>query len=131
MRPKLKELYSSEVELFSWEPATPVDVYFLLELEIGDPGTDGKDLFYVTVATPEGLRAHAKGPMIAERAVLVVSEFSLSALREHVATILQRCEAPTWPECSTKLQRYFRWEYEDYSQEEDSYRSRDPADGER
>ncbi|MEM8609623.1 MAG: Imm8 family immunity protein [Myxococcota bacterium] len=114
MRPKLKRLSSSDVEIFWWEPETLADVYFQLALEIGEPDTVGQHLFYVTVATPEGLRAHARGAVMSDRAVLVLSEFSLSTLRKHIATILERCEGWNWGECSTKLQRYFAWEYEDH-----------------
>jgi hypothetical protein len=112
---EIKDLSSSERDLFSWSPDEPADVYFLLDIEIGEKGDQRRDLFYVTVATPEGLRANARGrDVIARRAVLVLSEFSMRVLRATVAEIVASCEAPTWSESCAKLERYFTWEYEDY-----------------
>ena len=116
---ELKALYSSEVDLWSWEPASLADVYFLLELEIGEAGDKRKDLFYVTIATPEGLRANARGrEIIASRALFVVSEYSLNVLKLAISERVAACESSTWQESCSKLQRHFRWEYEDYTVEE-------------
>jgi ribosome biogenesis protein Tsr3 len=114
---KIQDFYSPDVEVHSCEPEAPEAVRFLLELEIGEAGNERKDLFQVVVATPEGLRAGAKDSVIADRATIVVSEYSWIQLRRAVEQIVERCEAPTWKEAVLRLQRYFRWEYEDYVQE--------------
>lgn len=117
MRPEIKRLYSTEVELDEWEPDTLADVYFLAEMEIGEVDDERRDMFYVKVATPEGLRANATNAVIADRGVLVVSAYSLPELREHLSKLLLRCEGSTWSDVAAKLQRYFVWEYEDYVEE--------------
>ena len=115
-KPKLevKTWSSPDVELESWVPDAPNEVYFLLELEIGVVGEERRDIFQVVVATPEGLRARARANVIAERGTLVVSEYSWRDLRRSIQSIVERCESPTWSESALKLQRYFEWEYEDY-----------------
>lgn len=111
---KVNDYYSPDIEIHSWEPDSAEQVRFLLELEVGEAGDDRKDLFQVVVATPEGLRASATGPIIADRATIVVSEYSWGQVRRTVEQIVERCQAPTWEESVLKLQRYFRWEYEEY-----------------
>src|SRR5690606_2588619 len=51
---ELKSLGSSDIDLDTWSPADE-DVFFVLDMEIGEKDDDRADLFYVTVATPEGL----------------------------------------------------------------------------
>lgn len=111
---KVHDYYSPEVEVHSWAPESPDSVKFLLELEIGEAGDESKDLFQVVVATPEGLRAGAGDGVIADRATIVVSEYSWIQVQRAVEQIVERCEAPTWEEAVLRLQRFFRWEYEDY-----------------
>jgi hypothetical protein len=52
--------------------------------------------------------------------LLVLSSYSYAVLRDHVQRVVDRCEAETWPEVCANLQRYFQWEYEDYSASGDS-----------
>lgn len=114
---KVYSWHSPDVAIESWEPESLDAVRFLLEVEIGEDGAEGKDLFDLIVATPEGLRRRASKLGIAERATLVVSEYSWAEVKSLVEEIVRRCESPTWAESVLKLQRYFRWEYEDYVME--------------
>lgn len=73
------------------------------------------NVFQVVFATPEGLRKHSRGGgVLCTRATLVISELSWPLVHATVADVLRKCEARTWDEAVTKLQRYFEWEYEDY-----------------
>ena len=114
IRLEVQNFYSPDVEIHSWEPESLEEVRFLLEMEVGEVGKEGKDLFQVLIATPEGLRSAAVDPVIAERATILVSEYSWVQVRRTIEQILKRCEGPTWVESVLRLQRYFRWEYEDY-----------------
>lgn len=116
---QIKSRHSPDVQLDVWEPDDLADVYFLLELEIGEEGKEGADLFQVVIATPEGLRRRgaARNGVIEKRATLVISELSWKTVHRAVADIVAACTAPTWNESVLKLQRYFRWEYEDYQRE--------------
>ena len=103
-----------DVVVREWTPRAGAPVFFLLELEIGLVGDARADLFQVIVATPEGLRDHATRGVIVDRAALVFSDFSWPLLDFTVGQIMQKCRGEDWRECLVKLQRYFRWEYEDY-----------------
>ena len=92
-------------------------VYFLLELEIGVVRDPRGDIFQVLIATPDGLRQNATREVITDRSTIIFAEFSLSILRKEIDTILKRCSGKSWEESVIKLQRYFRWEYEDYTSE--------------
>jgi hypothetical protein len=116
LRLETKRISSPDVEVDIWEPESRDDVYVLLEVEIGVAGEDGADIFQLMIATPEGLRRHAGGEVIAERALVVVSDFSWAQVRKTLGAIVDRCAANDWSESVLRLQRYFSWEYEDYVQ---------------
>ena len=111
---EVKSFGSSDVELETWSPEHPAEVFFVLEVEIGEAGDERSDLFYVTVATPEGLRLNHEVP-VTKAGPLVVPEFSLSDLRQRVEEIVADCAAGTWTESVERLQKHFDYEFADYS----------------
>ena len=119
MKLEIKDISSSEVELSSWKAEASVDVFFTADIEIGEVSDERRDLFYVTVATPEALRMRASdgARVISERALLVVSEYTLKGLIEAISAIVSKCERSTWSDSVIALQRYFQYEYEDYKEE--------------
>jgi hypothetical protein len=117
---ELRSLSSSDVEVGVWRPDDEKGVCFPLELEVGERGVDGADLFQVIVATPEGLRrlpASSNG-VLADRGLIVLDRFDWQLLRKVLNDILVACAAETWNESVLRLQRYFFWEYEDYRDDE-------------
>jgi hypothetical protein len=98
------------------EPASAKEVHYFVELAIGRRGEKDEARFDLTVATPEALLARAtpEASVLSDRALLVVSHWDWDAIRAHLDEILARCEAPTLHDAIPLLQRYFRWEYEDY-----------------
>ena len=91
----------------------------MVEMEIGQEGVDGADLFQVVIATPEGLRATAKtgNTTIRERSTIVISFYDWHRIRESLETIIRSCESETWVNSTLQLQRYFKWEYENFQME--------------
>jgi len=118
MRDKLilKSMSSSEIDFSSWYPSSDEEVFICLDLEIefGD-GADGSNMFYVTIATPKALEMHREGPVLVKNRTLVVTEYSYDIVRSAVINILNECTRETWIDSCMALQRYFQWEYEDYS----------------
>jgi hypothetical protein len=116
IRAEIKSFSSPDVEVFAWIPTSREDVYFLLEIEIGETGQKLCDLFQVMVVTPEGLRKRAtpSSPILSKRATLVVSELNWNNLKTELENVVRECEASTWVETVLRLQRYFQWEYENY-----------------
>lgn len=97
----------------AWAPDTYADVYCLLELTIGPLTEEGADIFATLVATPEGLRSHARERIVlSDRAMIVVGEYQWSAIRSRLDAIVASCDGESWSETVGKLQRYFLWEYE-------------------
>ena len=62
---------------------------------------------------PAILRATER-EIIIDRACLVVARYSWELLRTWLDDRTQECAGKDWGESTQKLQRYFRWEYEDY-----------------
>lgn len=116
---EIRSIGSPDIEFFSWSPTTNAEVYFLVEMEIGQVEIDGADLFQVILATPEALRAKASttNTMITERSTIVISNYDWNDIRCVLETIVRKCESETWVASTLKLQRYFKWEYEDYQME--------------
>jgi hypothetical protein len=110
----IRSIDSPDVEFDVWKPTLREQVHFPVQMEIGEVGTEGADLFSLTVATPEGLRRYAKTDVISERGLLVLSEFSWEMVHRALDRILEVSAAESWNESVLRLQRYFRWEYEDY-----------------
>lgn len=114
----LKNLSSSQLIpiLEEWSPASNEDVYICLDMEIGFSGQgDRINLFYVTLATPESLRRYIVGPCLAKNRTILISEYSYQIVMNIILEILDDCTRETFEESCTVLQRYFSWEYEDYS----------------
>jgi Immunity protein 8 len=114
----LRSISSAEIEIKKWYPLSNEDVFICLDLEIEfSENVGGANLFYVTLATPESLRIHRKGPILVKNRTLVVSEYNYDVLRSGILEILECCSRESWSESCIALQRYFQWEYEDYSME--------------
>jgi len=115
----LKSVTSSEVDLKNWYPISNEDVFICLDMEIAfSDGEKGSNLFYVTLATPESLRKYRSEPYLVKNRTLIISEYSYDIVRELILEILGGCSRESWDESCVRLQRYFQWEYEDYSEGE-------------
>lgn len=110
---ELKDIMSSDVRDFdSWQPRLE-DVYFPVEMSIGERGQIGADLFQCLIATPEDLRKAREALVIENRALIVVSRYEWPAILKELVSIIASIKAVDWLDASQKLQRYFLWEYED------------------
>ena len=88
-------------------------VFLGLDLEIGLRGERASNMFHV--------RAHARLAaawrrfcMVKHR-TLVISHFDWKQLSALLDDIVRDCARGSWEESCAVLQRYFNWEYEDYS----------------
>lgn len=112
---EIKGWMSPDVEFERWHPTDLDEVCFLLELDIGFVEGDSASTFYVVVATPEGARSklQVREEILSDRGLLLVSSFTWAAVRRRIEAIVDLCGAGTWSEACLRLQRFFRWEYED------------------
>lgn len=115
---EIKSIFSSDVEVDVWQPATDADVCFLLEMEIGEAGRAAADQFSVMFATPEGLKGFRAGneDVILDRGLIVLRRFSWDAVHASLEKILRGRKCSDWSGVCGHLQRYFYWEYEDMNQ---------------
>ena len=114
--PTIRSCTSPDADLWSWVPDSAADVYLLVELEIGERGVDGADIFSLLIATPEALRARAADgtSVLLGRGSLVVAQFDWPDIWEKIQALVASCAAETWGETCWKLQRHFCWEYESF-----------------
>lgn len=112
----LNSISSSDVDLKYWYPIANEEVFVCLDLDIGfSDGNDGSNMFYVTLATPESLTKHRNGAVLVKNRTIVISEYEYDLVLKLILEILANCSRETWDESCQVLQRYFQWEYEDYS----------------
>ena len=113
-RIKLISLSSSEVDLKYWHPESKEDVFICLDIEVGQHGEDGSNMFYVTLTTPEALRKRRSEHVLSRGRILIVDDYDYDLVRKLVLEIIAGCSAMQWDDSCAYLQRYFQWEYEDY-----------------
>lgn len=113
----LYDLSSTTIDpLSEWEPVSLEDTYVAVDLCIGmNDGTKGGNYFYVKVATPEALRKRAAGFLISKNRVIIIDKFEYNLLRKIIEDILDACTRDNWDDSCSVLQRYFSWEYEDFT----------------
>ena len=111
----LIDLSSAEIDLTSWKPLSNEDVFICLDIEISFSNEEGTNLFYVTLATPEALSKHCEGPILVKNRTIIVVEYNYDEVKNCILEILDQCSRATWSDSCSILQRYFQWEYEDYS----------------
>jgi hypothetical protein len=101
----------------TWEPDDPLNIAEVVTIDIGPKNKKASDSFTLRVATPTGLaRLEGKDGIVATRPLLVMCRYDFDALWRWLEKTVSQCDAPTWPECVQKLQRYFDWEYDGYKE---------------
>jgi hypothetical protein len=87
-----------------------------IELNIGETGRPGADIFTVHVGTPEAvLEYHRHTDSVAARALLV-REWSWPEIERALRDIVTRCDTGEWRLSVVELERYFRYEFQDYNE---------------
>src|SRR5690606_19542134 len=112
---EIRSISSPDIENFwAWELTSNDEVHFLVEMEIGELGSDRADLFFVEVATPEALllRSSRNFKVIRNRAIIIISRYEWKSIYETIAGIVKQSESNTWRDSVMSLQRYVSWEYE-------------------
>jgi hypothetical protein len=117
---EVHHLRSSDVnDLVNWKPKSLDEVFYPLDMDIGQFGATGSNIFYVLIATPEALRRQAEeyrraNRVFPDRNLLVFPDYSWDFVVSRVDRIVKLCTRESWNESVTCLNRYFAWEYEDY-----------------
>jgi hypothetical protein len=122
LRLTIQGYYSSDVEnLSTWTPASLEEVYYPLQLSIGIRGDKRADIFQVIVATPEAIRSRFSRTTrcLAGRHILLVAEHDWPSIAKYCESIVDQCADDTWEKAAGRLSRFFRWEFEDYTQSDE------------
>ena len=111
--------YQGHLDIFdvgfeTWEPRSLEDVYQSISLEIEADGYGA--IFFVTVATPEALRARQErpaeySPYFTGHHLIIVLQWNWPEIRAYLQALIAACAGETREEVGVKLSRYFEWEY--------------------
>lgn len=130
MKLEIKDIYSGDIEeVWNWQKTSNESVYFQLEIEVGECGVSGGNLFQLIVATPEGFRVHHVGEAkksflslkainksLGKNSLLIINDYSWERLLERLNQIIKSCEKETWEQSIYELRKNFFWEYEGLNQ---------------
>ncbi len=114
MRAQLKSLHSPDIDLSNYWPEDPGCFGFLLQAFVGAEGKEGDDSFSFILCTPRWLELESKGPVSFGANHLIVMDYDLRKIEEHLKNYCERCVGDTWIEVAAKVGRVGRWEFEDY-----------------
>jgi len=111
---EITDFYSDAIDsVWEWVPKFQEEVYYDLEIEISEIGKPGGTLFYLLVATPEGLFAN-KRTNLRDDACIIVKDYSWEKLMKILRKIIAECTCDSWDKSLLCLNRKFRWEYRDH-----------------
>lgn len=121
---QIEWIHSADVDdLRTWKPKKLEEVFICLEMEIGEAGTQGADVFQIVLTTPEALRANqdvlpkmrrGRNTVFPGRDFLIVMEYNWAAIEAELTAMVKECESDTWEQAVEKLTRVFDWEYENH-----------------
>ena len=86
----------------------------LVEVEIGEKGKEGADIFYCTAITSKFLYEHPESRW--GRGYLILEEFSWKEVELFLNKLLSFIKKETWDEASAELNKELQWEFENYQQ---------------
>jgi hypothetical protein len=117
MRAVLRSLDSIDapdgLELYS--PPDPRSFGIVVTATIGEPDSEGGDLFYFHVVGPDWFAANAPGKGFRwGRGHLVVDHWDADLVRRAIADLCRHVEGGDWGEVARKIARYGQWEFDDY-----------------
>jgi Immunity protein 8 len=119
MHAELRGMYSPDVlqcDLTAWRPHDGDCFAIAIGAFIGPSEAPlGEELFTFTVCTPIWLASHVS-PKGFEflRGVILVSSWDYSTVERAIRDLCLRTEGDTWDEVTQMLDRYVRWEFDDY-----------------
>ncbi|WKL57150.1 Imm8 family immunity protein [Asticcacaulis sp. ZE23SCel15] len=114
MRAQLKSLHSPDVDLDSYYPNNADCFSFLLQAFIGPDVEDGEDVFNFIVCTPQWLEVEKKGEITFGANYIIVTNYNLKDIEEHLKSYAQRCVGDSWVEVANKIAKVGEWEFDNY-----------------
>jgi hypothetical protein len=119
VRAKVKAIEITEVPDLNpqgYLPEDPDDFECTFGLTIGPSDSDGGELFYLAVCTPESpARTGEGGQFVWGRHRLIVPHHDLDEITRTIAKFVESCSGESWPEVALKVSRLANWEFEDYA----------------
>ncbi|MGL3609080.1 Imm8 family immunity protein [Rhizobium sp. G187] len=84
------------------------------EAMIGPVGEEGADIFSFEICTPKWFEEERNEKAAFARAVVFLRTYDELAAKTIIRKLVDTTSGDTWIEIAQKLNRYLRWEFEDY-----------------
>ena len=118
MRLELKHLHSPDLP--HWEQSnsqtSEIESIFVQAL-IGPQNAPGEESFSFTLCKPGWIQQElSKRDFLFGKGILIVNNFNYKEIFTIIENLCKRITGETWEELATKLNHYFNWEFEDYTE---------------
>lgn len=87
--------------------------YVSLSLRIGVKCENGADYFDVHICSMDWLKENISQPRLL-RHTIIVEKYDFREILNIILEYINKSKGDSWTEISSKLSRYFYWEFEDY-----------------
>jgi hypothetical protein len=127
MRAQLRLLFSPDADpLQDYAPEDPERFGIFVQAMIGPEGTEDAESFDFMVCSPNWLQNELRERgAIFGHGYLFLDRYAYRALLGTFTTFCQGIEGPDWPTIGARLNRYGRWEFEDYVSHDPDRAARD------
>ena len=116
LKPKILEIDCPDVpNVNTWQPSKPEDLFLGVEIKIGVAGEIGADDFQLLVASKQAIRKYKK--IYDEKyfaRCYIMEEFDWGKVVGYIEEKVSLCSGDNWKVIGSCLQKYFRWEYENF-----------------
>lgn len=115
MKAKLKEFFSSDIDLRNYWPEDERNFGFWASILIGPDEEDGSEIFQLLICTPDWIKyEYGNKSAVWGRHMLIVFEYDLGAIKKEIEKYLASCVGGDWHSLAKKFSRVASWEFEDY-----------------
>lgn len=116
MKVEIKNITSPDILNFEYyNPEDKKSFSFLLELEIGELGKDGADLFTIEVCTPKWLiENYQTKDIIFGQNKIIVFEYDIKNIIDVIEKYLDSLYGDTWKDIVNQISKIAKWEFEGY-----------------
>jgi len=118
MRASLRRLHSPDIQdLSTYQPESPTDFSFLLQVFAGSEASESEESFDVIVCTPRWLeRKHDHSDVVPGYHHLIVFEYDYDRIVRAIELLCESAEGNSWLDVAKRLSRFARWEFDEYTE---------------
>lgn len=115
MNLEIKDIWSSDVDLFGFAPGKDDSYCFIVQVNIGPDDEDRSDTFQFLVVSLQWLieKVNFEGAAWASK-MLVVRQFSVDLVQESIVRLFEGIVGDNWEDAAARIGEQLKWEFCEY-----------------